>query len=108
MPHTHHRKKFLPTFIIALLASALLFPAPASAGTITSHLSNARTGFQSQRFNHQNNGAIRATLSGCSQQHKGATPKLDIELRHHRRAMPDRSLGSRDYRQCFYTTRGNS
>ena len=93
-------KKLLNCLTVATLLATILTPV-ASASVINSSLSGVRTGFSSQRVKHQGSHAVEVGLVACRSNAPAANSKLDIELREHRRFMPDRSKGIRNGKGCF-------
>ena len=93
-------KKLLNCLSVATLLATILTPV-ASASVINSSLSGVRMGFSSQRVKRRGSHAVEVGLVACRSNAPAANSKLDIELREHRRFMPDRSEGIRNGKGCF-------
>lgn len=101
--HTLRRRfvRLSTTAVVAALATAALSVPTAAASVVNTSLSNVRSGFVSRNVHHSGSTAVQAGFIGCSSNAPAANSKFDIELRQNRSLQPDRSLGSRNAKQCF-------
>ncbi len=94
--------RLLVATMATMIASATIAIPTASASVINSSLSNVRDGFRGRDLTHSTNTPVQAGFIGCSSNAPAANSKFNIELKENISWKPDRSVGTRDAKQCFY------